>query len=227
MGDIEQQGIPDDLSSTETQVDNQAQATTDIKTKRKSMPDKQRLKQVAEYHGLRLVAYMAIFAALDAWVLASDLLIANVLSVIAALIVANYLAGIFHEWGHFCGARLAKSRSPIVPKPSGTFVFGFNMEKNTSKQFLAMSLGGPIANWLLVALVFILIPIDNAGRAALFAMVFGRAVGVIIFEGPIIARTMNGGLPQQELDNQLDNGSLDRSQVLGYVTAAAIWLLAV
>jgi hypothetical protein len=58
-------------------------------------------------------------------------------------------------------------------------------------------------------------------------MVFGRAVGVIIFEGPIIARTMNGGLPQQELDNQLDNGSLDRSQVLGYVTAAAIWLLAV
>ena len=132
MGDIEQQGIPDNLSSTETQVDNQAQATTDIKTKRKSMPDKQRLKQVAEYHGLRLVAYMAIFAALDAWVLASDLLIANVLSVIAALIVANYLAGIFHEWGHFCGARLAKSRSPIVPKPSGTFVFGFNMEKNTS-----------------------------------------------------------------------------------------------
>ena len=86
-----------------------------------SMPDKARLKQIAEYHGIRVIAYLAAFAAMDTWVVTTSLGIAQVLSVITALTVGHFLAGVFHEWGHFTGARLAQSRSPITTKPDGVF----------------------------------------------------------------------------------------------------------
>jgi len=195
--------------------------------KKKSMPDKARLKQIAEYHGIRIMAYLAAFAAMDAWVVATSLPIAHVLSVITALVVGGYISGLFHEWGHFVGARITRSRSPLTATPNGVFMFGFDTAKNSPRQFLSMSFGGPIGNWLLVAFVFFLIPLDSPGRVALFAMVLGKAVAVVIFEGPIISRTMKGGNPQEELDKQLNSGALNRGQILGYLTTAAVWVLAV
>ncbi|MBL4680631.1 MAG: hypothetical protein JKY88_07910 [Pseudomonadales bacterium] len=192
-----------------------------------SIPDLKRLSNAANYHGLRMLVYFSVFAAMDAWYEVSALLLANALSVIAALIVGAYLSGIFHEWGHFVGARISKSRSPIVRKPKGTFMFGFDMKKNTSDQFLWMSLGGPLGNLLLVVLVYVLLPIDSFGRAALLAMIIGKLVAVIVFEGPIIFRTFKGGDPQIELDKQLDNGALDKGQKAGYLATALLWVLVI
>jgi len=191
----------------------------------KKIPDKVRLQRAAKYHGTRALVYLAVFAALDAWLITTDgLLLAQLLSVVAAYLTGSYLAGVFHEWGHFTGARLANAYSPAATKVRGAFMFGFSMTKNTAQQFLSMSIGGPTANWLLVMLVVVMIPIDNIGRIALLATVFARAISVLIFEGPIIRGVMNGGEPQAELDRRIDAGGLDSSQVYGHIILAVAFL---
>lgn len=189
------------------------------------IPDKVRIKRAAKYHGQRAMAYLAVFAAMEAWVLASDgLVIAKLLSIVAAWLAGSYLAGVFHEWGHFTGARLSGSYSPAVRKVTGLFMFGFSMEKNSPQQFLAMSLGGPTANWLLVLLVALFIPLDNVGGLALLATVFGRAVAVVIFEGPVMYGVLQGGEPQDMLDRRIETGALDRSGTYGHIIAAATFI---
>ena len=193
----------------------------------KKLTDGERFRQIGSAHGTVALALFAVFAATDAWVISTGLIISHVIATITALVVGAYLSTIFHEWGHFAGARLAKSHSPIVPKVTRSpFVFGFNFEKNSASQFISMSIGGPAGNWLLVALVFVFLPMDTPGRAALLAMVFAKAVSVCLFEVPIILSTMNGGDPKSELDTGLSNGSGDRGQVLGYIAGAVVWLLA-
>ena len=193
-------------------------------TKKKS--DWQRFKGAATIHGIAALALFLLWAAADAWYGTTGLMIASMISVIMALVAGSWLASIIHEWGHFAGARLAGSYSPIVPEVRGIFMFGFNMEKNNRNQFLAMSMGGPIANWLFVIAIFSFIPMDNLGRAALLAMAFARAVSVCIFELPIINNVMNGGDPQTEIDTRLENGSQDKGAVFGYLSGLAVLFLA-
>ncbi len=193
----------------------------------KKLSDWQRFKQAATYHGIAALALVLLWAAADTWYTVTNLFIANLLSVITALVAGTWLSSLVHEWGHFTGARLAKSYSPIVPEVKGVFMFGFNHARNTRNQFLAMSLGGPIANWSLVIAILVFIPMDNLGRAALLGITFAKAVSVCVFELPIISRVMNGADPQTEIDVQLRNGSGDRGQVLGYLSGALVWLFAI
>ena len=208
-------------TSTEIAVTNASPNTAS------KMSDWQRFKQAGKYHGIAALALITLWAAADTWFVTTDLLIANIVSIINALVAGSFLAVIFHEWGHFAGARIAKSYSPMVREVKNQFLFGFNFEKNSKSQFISMSLGGPIGNWLLVLLVFFLLPLDNPGRVTLLAIVVARAVSVCVFELPVILRTLNGGDPQTELNNQLNNGAGDRGQVLGYFTGAALWLVAI
>ena len=90
-----------------------------------------------------------------------------------------------------------------------------------------MSLGGPIANWLLVLLVVMFIPLNNAGRAALFTITFGRAVSVCYFEVPVIQRVLNGTPPDEALEARLNSGALDKGGVYGYLITALVWIIAV
>ncbi len=196
-------------------------------TSKTEYSDWKRFKHVATYHGIAALALVTLWAAADTWYLATDLLIANIISILNALVAGSFLASLFHEWGHFSGARISKSYSPIVREVKNQFMFGFNFEKNNTRQFLAMSIGGPIGNWLLVILVILLVPIDNPGRVTLLAMTVAKAISVCIFEIPIILRTISGGDPQSELDTQLGNGSGDRGQVIGYIGGALLWLVAI
>ncbi|MEJ6592076.1 MAG: hypothetical protein QNL99_08875 [SAR86 cluster bacterium] len=192
-----------------------------------SLPDAQRLKLAARNHGLALLAAITLWAAADAWAMTSGLNLATGLSMLNAFAAMTIIATIFHEWGHFAGARIAKSYSPMVTNPTGAFIFGFNFAKNTRQQFLSMSIGGPVGNWLLVALVFLLVPLDNPGRVMLLAVAVARGISVLIFELPIILRVMNGGDPETELNVGQDNGSGDRGQVIGYAAGVLLWILAV
>jgi hypothetical protein len=190
------------------------------------LSDGQRLQLAVRNHGLALLAAITLWVAADAYVVISGSGFATVLSVFNAFAAASIMASIFHEWGHFTGARLAKSYSPMVTNPLGTFIFGFNFKKNTSRQFLFMSIGGPVANTLLVVLVLFLVPVYNAGSAMLLAVVVARLVSVLLFEVPIILRVMNGGEPEAELERGQANGSGDRGQVIGYATGLLVWILA-
>lgn len=191
----------------------------------KKVPDKVRIQRAAKHYGTRAMVYLAVFAAMDAWLIATDgLVVAQLLGAIAAFLTASYLAGAFHEWGHFMGARLSGAYSPVVPEAKGGLMFGFDNSRNTPRQFLAMSFGGSAGNWLLVILVALLLPMDNVARAALLATAFGRAIGVLVFEGPIIQRVMNGGDPQEELTQRVNEGGLDKSTVYGYIVSGLAFL---
>lgn len=184
----------------------------------KKVPDKVRIQRAAKHYGTRSMVYIAVFAAMDAWLIATDgLIVAQLLGVVAAFLAGSYLAGAFHEWGHFIGARVSNAYSPVVTEPGGAFLFGFDNARSTTQQFLYMSFGGSAGNWLIVLLVALLLPLDNIARVALLATVFGRAIGVLIFEGPIIQRVMGGGDPQEELTRRVNEGGLDTSKVQGYV----------
>lgn len=191
------------------------------------MSDRERLTNALKYHGLALLGAITLWGAADAWVQTSGLYFATILSVFNAFAAGSIISTLFHEWGHFAGARLAGSYSPMVRKPTGVFIFGFNFEKNTRDQFISMSLGGPIANWVLVILVFILLPMDSAGRVMLFAVTLANAISVCVFELPIIMKTMDGGDPETELNTGLSNGSGDKGKVWGYGIGALVWLLVV
>ncbi|HIG44278.1 MAG: hypothetical protein ABGY96_12215 [bacterium] len=208
-------------TTTTTEIQSTASGTAP------KMSDWQRFRQAGKYHGIAALALITLWAAADTWFVTTDLLIANIVSIINALVAGSFLAVIFHEWGHFAGARISKSYSPMVREIKNQFLFGFNFEKNSRRQFISMSLGGPIGNWLLVFLVFLLVPLDNAGRVTLLAIVVARAISVCVFEIPVIMRTLQGGDPQTELNNQLNSGAGDRGQVFGYLTGAALWLVVI
>jgi len=193
----------------------------------RKLSDGQRFRQAGTRHGMVALGLILGWAAADSWYLATELFLANALSVITALVIGAWLSSIAHEWGHFAGARLAQSYSPIVPDVRGIFMFGFNHAKNSRNQFLSMSLGGSVANCGLVLLVFFFVPLDNPGRAALLAMVFAKAISVAVFEWPIALRVMNGADSEAAIEEQLNNGSGDRGTVLGYLFGAVIWFLAV
>ena len=205
----------------------QTSTTKNSNNRPAKVPDNTRLLNAIKYHGLAFLGAITLWGAADAWAQTSGLYIATIISVLNAFAAGSIISILFHEWGHFIGARLAGSYSPLVPKPTGAFIFGFNFEKNTNDQFLSMSLGGPIANWLLVLLVFALIPMDSAGRAMLLAVTLANAISVCIFELPIVKRTMDGGDPESELNAGLSNGSGDKGKVWGYGVGALVWLLVI
>ncbi len=191
------------------------------------VPDNERLLNAVKYHGLAFLGAITLWGAADAWVQSSELFLATIISVLNAFAAGSIISILFHEWGHFIGARIAGAYSPMVPKPTGAFIFGFNFKKNSNDQFLSMSLGGPVANWLLVLLVFTFIPLDSAGRAMLLAVTLANAISVCVFELPIIKRTMDGGDPESELNAGLADGSGDRGKVWGYGIGALAWLLVI
>jgi hypothetical protein len=76
----------------------------------------------------------------------------------------------WHEWGHFSGAIASRAKSRTVhPKGLSLVRFRFDFDVNDSRQFHLMTLGGQIAQWLLVLLVLLAIPMDAATRVALLA----------------------------------------------------------
>lgn len=185
--------------------------------------DMTRLRSIGAKHFAAAMAALTLWGAGDLWALSIDLLLADMVSLANAVIAGMVLAFLFHEWGHFTGARLSGAFSPVLKQPVSFFMFNFKFERNSRNQFLAMSMGGPTANWLLVILIYVLIPSDNATRILLLAVVTGVAINVSIFEIPVIFRTLAGGDPQSELQNQLDSRAPAVGRNTGIAASAIIW----
>lgn len=185
--------------------------------------DNQRLGKIASRHFAAAMAALTLWGAGDLWAMSGDMMLAEFVAVANALIAGIILAFLFHEWGHFSGARLSGSFSPVLKEPVSFFMFNFKFGRNSTRQFVAMSLGGPLGNWFLVLLLLFLIPIDNPSRAMLLASTIGVALNVSIFELPIIKRTLAGGEPQKELSSQLESKMPAIGRNTGIVVGALIW----
>ena len=118
----------------------------------------------------RDVAILSAAAALW-WVVANGSIgDAGVLSVIVGV-----LAGIFlgltwgyaaHEWGHFLGARLARSHIQVSEHRTAIQLFRFDPRDNTRVQFLCMAWGGLIVLWAQAGLFTWLLPWRGASGSA-------------------------------------------------------------
>ena len=206
------------------------ESTTDTSETRIDEPidvaeDSARLRKIGTYHFAAAMAALTLWGAGDTWAASSGMFLAEVVAVANALIAGIVLAFLCHEWGHFTGARLSSSVSPVLKDPVSFFMFNFKFEQNTKRQFLWMSIGGSTGNWLLVVLLLLLVPIDSASRAMLIATTIGVAISVGFFEIPVIRSTSAGGEPQAELKNRLDSGALTTGRNVGIATGAILWLV--
>ncbi len=163
------------------------------------------------------LAVLSIWAAADTWYLVSGLGFALAISVLDAIFVGYILGALFHEWGHYTGAKLSGASAPRV-KPKGTslFRFNFDMATNTQRQFHWMSFGGWVFHWGLLAILVLAIPFDSIGRIALVSSVFGFILYATFIETGILRKTLGGSDPAETL-GQLSAKTFQQAGIIGSV----------
>ncbi|WP_101757051.1 hypothetical protein [Oceanicoccus sp. KOV_DT_Chl] len=143
------------------------------------------------YHSLAFISALALWAAADSWALVSNLLLADILLVLASIVFGIVMGQTFHEWGHFIATLKSGAIYSVKPSPRILF-FDFDYINNTKEQFLQMSKGGSAGNYVFIALVLLLIPMDSGGRIMLLATAIALAVFVAKVEFPVIKRVSSG-----------------------------------
>ena len=96
-------------------------------------------------------AGLALWGGADAWATTSGLAVALVTSVGSALIAGWIIASLMHEWGHYLGAKLSRSKAPRIKAPGLLFFrYNFDLVNNSLGQFTSMSVAvaSPIGVYL-------------------------------------------------------------------------------
>ena len=163
------------------------------------------------------LAALSLWAAADTWYLVSGLGFALAVSVLDAIFVGYILGALFHEWGHYTGAKISGASAPRV-KSKGTslFRFNFDMSANTQRQFHWMSFGGWVFHWGLLAILVLALPFDSIGRIALVSSVFGFILYATFIETGILRKTLGGSDPAETL-GQLSAKTFQQAGILGSV----------
>ena len=163
------------------------------------------------------LAALSLWAAADTWYLVSGLGFALAVSVLDAIFVGYILGALFHEWGHYTGAKFSGASAPRV-KPKGTslFRFNFDMATNTQRQFHWMSFGGWVFHWGLLLILVAVLPLDSIGRIALVSSVFGFILYATFIETGILRQTLGGSDPAETL-GQLSVKTFQQAGVVGSV----------
>ena len=163
------------------------------------------------------LAALSLWAAADTWYLVSGLGFALAVSVLDAIFVGYILGALFHEWGHYTGAKISGASAPRV-KSKGTslFRFNFDMSANTQRQFHWMSFGGWGFHWGLLAILVLALPFDSIGRIALVSSVFGFILYATFIETGILRKTLGGSDPAETL-GQLSAKTFQQAGIVGSV----------
>lgn len=116
------------------------------------------------------------------------------ISILDGFVAALAVGYIFHEWGHFAGARL--SGGVATPNAWNELqLFSFDFEKSQPIHFQWMSIGGNVTPWVFALLVLAGVPLDTPGRTALFAVALSGAVFVNLTELPVLWLSLHGTEP--------------------------------
>lgn len=111
---------------------------------------------------------------------------------IAAGVGAAICAYNLHEWGHLIGAHLTHSVYVPAKRIVSPFLFSYDADHNTRKQFLVMSLAGFAATAVFLTAFLLWMPQDQqAGRIALRAAIVLAGLTIVI-ELPIFFRALLG-----------------------------------
>jgi hypothetical protein len=167
---------------------------------------------------------LAIFGGADSWARATGLGLAEFVTAIFGALAGGLTAGMWHEWGHFIGARLAGGHSPLKPVQAFPQVFDFDYEGNSPKSFDWMSIGGNVGNWA-AALFFVLaLPLGSIGPDALVAGAVGFSVFTSLVEFPVI-RKCRAGMPGIEALGTIPKDFVSR--YLPYALGASLLTFAI
>ena len=174
---------------------------------------------------LILLAAFSIWAAAYSWLQFSDLLIAKILVTADALVVGIIVASLFHEWGHYAGARGSGGNTTrFIGKPLSIFRFSYDFQQNSKTQFLWMSYGGQIGHWGILAFLFFSLPLNNLAEIMLLSSIFGFCVFALVVEYKIIWEVIEGADPLESL-KKLNSKKLRTAQMIGGVAGIASVLL--
>lgn len=170
-----------------------------------------------------LAAALSLFAAADAWHALSPSGLSSALSLVDGLLVGLAFGALLHEWGHFAGARLSGAAAPLRPATGFLPLFDFDYAGNSQEHFRAMSIGGNVAHWLVVAILLIELPLTTLGQAALASGAFGFAVFASSVEFPVIWHSYHG-LSGTEALAKIPRDFLPRYGTYGLLAALAIFV---
>lgn len=151
-----------------------------------------------------VIAALTLWAASDAWFQVTGLWAAELLSAADGIVVGYIVAAITHEWGHYLGARASGAHTTrTLPKNlTNLFRFSFDFDNNSSAQFHSKSFSGWIGHWAMLLLIFIILPMDTLGRAALVSALFGFAIFATVVETGVLRKTFRGAKPAKALAEQ-------------------------
>jgi len=158
-------------------------------------PDATPVSRLAQRDGAVVLAALSLFAAADAWYIATDSAFAALLSLLDGLAVGAVVTFAAHEWGHFAGARLGGGIAPTTAITRFFPLFDFDMKRSDPGAFRAMSVAGNVAHWGVVLLFLLVLPLDTPGQIALASGAFGFAIFGSTTEFPIIRRAYSGASP--------------------------------
>ncbi|GAB3282261.1 hypothetical protein [Parahaliea aestuarii] len=184
-----------------------------------------KLRTQALVHLSAFLASAGVFISLDNWALATGAGVPTLLAILAGLLAGFFMSHIFHEWGHFFGARLAGAATTIKAQPAPLF-FDFDYAGSTARQTLALSAGGPLGNVLVIVLTLYSLPVVSPGRAALLAGMVGSLVFVLFLELPVTRRIRSGEAPIDAMMGHFGQGKplFRRCTRLGVAAGAATFL---
>lgn len=157
------------------------------------------LWRVALRDGAILLAALSLWAAADAWMLLSGTGLAWLLSVADGLVVGLLVGGLFHEWGHFAGARLSGGTAPLAATKFPFPLFNFDFARSQPRHFQVMGVAGNLAHWSVVVLLALSLSLETPGQVALLAGALGFAVFASAVEFPVISRCRSGVAPAVSL----------------------------
>ena len=173
-----------------------------------------------QWGGLLLV--LCLFAAADSWQQLTGWGLAGTLAAITGLIAGFGAVTVFHEWGHWLGAKISGGRYTI-PAGVGLFVYDWDFDSNSVRQFFIMSIGGNLGGLLALWYLATTVVTDSGGRAALVAGAVFSVVFAAVIEWPVLLRTRRSGQPFQEL-SQVGPAVLKRAAIIGAAVSLVVWV---
>ena len=163
-----------------------------------TLSENQKLIKHGLIQGTIALTAFSLWAATDAWLAVTQLPLANVLSIMMAVVAGVTVSTVIHEWFHFAGAKLGGS-SYTVPTKTGFFVYDYNYADSSVRQFYIMSLAGQLGSVVAIIGFYTLIPHDTSGRFMLLAAAIGSAIFGAAIEWPVMQRTRHSHNPLAEL----------------------------
>jgi hypothetical protein len=184
--------------------------------------------RLGQRDGAIVLAALSLWAAADAWQVATGLAFAALLAALDGAVVGYFVGRIAHEWGHFAGARWGGGIAPTRAGDSFASIvtfFTFDMERSDAGAFRAMSVGGNVGHWLVVLGLAAFIPLDTVGRVALLSGAVGFAISASLTELPVIQRAYAGASPGESFRG-LTRAKLKRNRWMGAGAGLLLFVLA-